>query len=133
MNSLWTENTVAPHFQSLEGSVKTDVLIIGGGITGILCGYFLKEKGIDYILAEGKTICSGITKNTTAKITSQHGLLYNKILQSAGVEKARMYLEANQHAVKRYFELSREIDCDFETKTAYGYAMDHREKLEKEA
>ena len=133
MNSLWTENTVAPHFQSLEGSVKTDVLIIGGGITGILCGYFLKEKGIDYILAEGKTICSGITKNTTAKITSQHGLLYNKILQSAGVEKARMYLEANQHAVKRYFELSREIDCDFETKTAYVYAMDHREKLEKEA
>lgn len=44
MNSVWTESVEIPHFNSLEGEVKTDVLIIGGGITGLLCVYFLKEK-----------------------------------------------------------------------------------------
>lgn len=133
MNSIWTETIELPHFKPLEGNTKTDVLIIGGGLAGILCAYFLQEKGVDYILAEGKTICSGITKNTTAKITSQHGLIYAKLVKSAGTEKARMYLEANQNAVKRYFELCKDIDCDFETKTSYVYSLENRKKLEKEA
>lgn len=133
MNSVWTESISLPHCAPLEGSTKTDVLIIGGGMAGILCAYFLQEKGVDYRLAEGRTICSGITKNTTAKITSQHGLIYDKILKSAGFQKAKMYLEANQAAVQKYFEICENIDCDFETKTAYVYSLDNRRKLEKEA
>lgn len=133
MKSIWTESAGLPHFDSLQGSAKTDVLIIGGGIAGILCAYFLQEKGVDYILAEGRSICSGITKNTTAKITSQHSLIYHKLLKRAGYEKARLYLEANQNAVERYAELCRDMDCDFERKTAYVYSLDNRRKLEKEA
>ncbi len=133
MNSIWTENVSMPRFKTLEGDIKTDVLIIGGGITGILCAYFLQEMGVNYILAEGRTICSGVTQNTTAKITSQHGLMYAKLLQSAGEEKTKMYLEANQEAVRKYFELCRQIDCDFEEKTAYVYSLDNRKKLEEEA
>lgn len=133
MDSIWTETVSLPHFPMLEGDVKTEVLIIGGGIAGILCAYFLEEKGVDYLLVEGRTLCSGNTGNTTAKITSQHGLIYDKLLRSAGMEKARMYLEANQNAVRKYFELCAEIDCDFEEKTACVYSMDDREKLEKEA
>lgn len=133
MNSIWTETIKLPHFNPIEGNAKTDVLIIGGGLAGILCAYFLQEKGIDYILAESKTICSGITKNTTAKITSQHGLIYAKLLKSAGAEKTKMYLEANQSAVKKYFELCKDIDCDFEAKTSYVYSLKNRKKLEKEA
>lgn len=133
MNSIWKESTVLPHFESLEGSKKTDVLIIGGGIAGILCAYFLQEQGIDYTLVEANTICSGVTKNTTAKITSQHGLIYNKLLKDVGEEKAKMYLLANQDAVKKYFELCKNIDCDFEEKTSYIYSLDNRKKMEKEA
>ena len=102
MNSIWAETEKLPEFPILEGSAKTDVLIIGGGIAGILCAYFLKEKGMDYMLVERNTICSGITKNTTAKITSQHGLLYEKVYKSAGLETARKYLEANQISVRKY-------------------------------
>jgi len=133
MNSIWTEHIVLPHFRPLEGNKNTEVLIIGGGITGILCAYFLQEKGIDYVLLEGRSICSGITKNTTAKITSQHGLIYHKLLKSVGLEKAKQYLEANQKAVKKYFDLCKNIDCDFEAKTAYVYSIDNRKKLEEEA
>lgn len=132
MNSIWTESAKLPQFEKLEGSVRTDVLIIGGGIAGILCAYFLQENGVDYILAERETICSGITKNTTAKITSQHGLVYDRLLKSAGAEKAALYLEANQNSVRKYFELCGQINCDFEIKTNYVYSLDDRRKLENE-
>lgn len=133
MNSVWTETVNMPHFETLEGEVKTDVLIIGGGITGILCAYFLKERGVDYLLAEGRTICSGVTKNTTAKITAQHGLIYGGLLKKAGLEKARMYLDANRKAVDKYFSLCQNIDCDFEERTNFVYSLNDRKKLEREA
>ncbi len=133
MDSIWTEGTRLPHFEALKGDVKTDVLIIGGGMAGILCAFFLQEKGVDYILAEGRTICSGVTKDTTAKITSQHGLIYHKMLSSVGQEKAKGYLEINQRCIEKYDELCRNRDCDFERKTAYVYSLDNRKKLEQEA
>lgn len=133
MNSVWTDSIDMPHFESLEGDVNTDVLIIGGGITGLLCAYFLEEKGVDYLLAEGRTICSGITKNTTAKITAQHSLIYADLLEKAGLEKAGMYLAANQKALEKYFELCKNIDCDFEERTNFVYSLTDRKKLEREA
>ena len=133
MDSVWTENVKMPHFDKLEGEVKTDVLIIGGGITGLLCAYFLQEKGVDYLLAEGRTICSGVTGNTTAKITAQHGLIYADMLKNAGTEKTRMYLDANLKALEKYFTLCMNIDCDFEEKTNYVYSINNKSKLEREA
>ena len=85
----------------------------GGGMTGILCAHMLHQLGIDYVLCEADTICSGITKNTTAKITSQHGLIYEKLIRQFGVAKAKQYLDANENALKKYRELFRIFDCDF--------------------
>ena len=80
MQSVWTDSVNFPNFDKLKKDVRTDVLIIGGGITGLLCAYQLHQAGIDYVLVEADHICSGITKNTTAKITSQHGLIYHKLI-----------------------------------------------------
>ncbi|MGN1052600.1 MAG: FAD-dependent oxidoreductase, partial [Candidatus Scatosoma sp.] len=81
MNSIWTETTKSPEFNALDGDIKTDVLIVGGGIAGILCAYELQKAGVDYALIESERICGGITKNTTAKITSQHGLIYQDLIK----------------------------------------------------
>jgi len=132
MKSLWTDMVELPSFPSLKGEVKTDVLIIGGGMAGILCAYFLQEKGINYILAEGRTVASGITKNTTAKITSQHGLIYDKLKKHAGSEKAHMYLYANEQAIQTYQTLSKSISCELEEKDAYVYSMTNPQKIEAE-
>ena len=133
MDSIWTETAVLPCFKALEGNAKTDVLIIGGGIAGVLCAYFLQERGVDYLLVEADHICSGITGNTTAKITSQHGLIYHKLLKSIGCERTKLYLQANEQAVQKYYELCRNIDCDFEIKNSYVYSLNNRKKIEKEA
>lgn len=132
MNSLWTETAHIPGFSSFRGDMKTDVLIIGGGMSGLMCAYLLEQAGVDYILVEADTICSGITKNTTAKITAQHGLVYDKLIQKFGVEKAGLYLRANEAAIDKYRDLCKDIDCDFETKDSYVYSISHRDKLEAE-
>lgn len=132
MTSIWSEQTKLPGFKSLTQDAKTEVLIIGGGITGILCAYLLEQGGIDYILTEADTICSGVTKNTTAKITFQHALIYDKLIREFGIEKARMYLEANQSALEQYRRLCSGIDCSFEEKDAFVYSCNHRNKIEKE-
>ncbi len=131
MKSIWEADR--PKFKSLERTIKTDVLIIGGGITGILCAYMLKEAGVQCILVEANKICSGITKNTTAKITSQHGLIYNKLIKGFGEDSARLYFEANQKAVERYKDLSKKYSCDFEESDSYVYSRENRKKIENEA
>jgi len=77
MESIWQKSVELPTFPKLNGDISTDVLIIGGGITGILTAYFLKQNGVDCILADKRKICQGTTGHTTAKITYQHGLIYH--------------------------------------------------------
>jgi glycerol-3-phosphate dehydrogenase len=78
INSIWNTSAHLPRFEQLKHDLKTDVLIIGGGLTGLLLALKLKELGVQYTLVEANTICSGVTLNTTAKITSQHSLVYSK-------------------------------------------------------
>ena len=132
MDSIWTRSEKLPSFPQLQGDTKTEVLIVGGGMAGILCAYFLQEQGIDYILVEDRTICSGVTKNTTAKITSQHGLIYHKLVKDIGIEKAALYLKANQEALQTYKELCQNIKCNFETKQSYVYSLDDPWEIEQE-
>ncbi|MGN1194406.1 MAG: FAD-dependent oxidoreductase [Acutalibacteraceae bacterium] len=132
MKSVWQETSSLPSFPKLEKDIHTDVLVIGGGISGILTAYRLKEKGIECVVAEKGRICSGVTGNTTAKITSQHGLIYYKLLKCVGAENARKYLLANENALKQYESLSRRIDCDFEKKDSFVYSVDDKKKLNDE-
>ena len=132
MSSVWSETSKLSKFARLEGEMKTDVLIIGGGMAGILCAHMLTEYGVNYVLVEADTICSGITKNTTAKITFQHGLIYDKLIRQFGIEKAQMYLEANEIALKKYHDLCMNINCDFESKNAFVYSLDNQKKIENE-
>lgn len=132
MHSLWSNTVNLPTFEQLKNDIHTDVLIIGGGIAGILCAYMLEQTGVDYVLIESNQICSGITKNTTAKITSQHGLIYHIMLKRFGLEKTRMYLDANEMALSQYRKLCQSIDCNFETKNSYVYSLDNPKKLEQE-
>lgn len=132
MNSLWSRTADIAERKALGTDCRTDVLIVGGGIAGILCAYKMECAGIPYILAEAETVCSGITRNTTAKITCQHGLIYSRLIKEYGVEKARMYFEANRAALKEYRILCKNIDCDFEEKDSYVYSVSDRKAIEKE-
>jgi len=132
MASVWTKTAQLPSFEPLRENIRVDVLIIGGGLAGLLCAYRLAQEGVDYALVEADVICSGITKNTTAKITSQHGLIYDSMIRKIGVEKALLYLKANQNALQQYRDLCRDIDCGFEEQDAFVYTLDDRQRIDKE-
>lgn len=130
--SLWHATAKVQNHKTLQHNAKTDYLIIGGGICGILCAYFLQQEGVDYMLVEGNRVGGGNTGNTTAKITSQHGLIYDHLLQSIGKEKTVLYLEAHQKALEKYRELAKIIDCDFEEKYAGVYSCESQQSIERE-
>lgn len=132
MGSLWEQTWKRPEFPAQDRDISTDVLIIGGGMAGVLCAYRLHCAGVPYVLAEAEAICGGITQNTTAKLTSQHGLIYEKLISRYGIERAKQYLAVNEAALQEYRELCRDMDCGFEEKAAYTYSLDDRGKIERE-
>lgn len=132
MLSLWSAESNFKSFPTLNGDKKTDVLVIGGGIAGILCAYKLKQRGVNCILLEADRICRGVTPNTTAKITSQHGFIFDKLIKSFGEEKTRIFLDANEKAIGDYRKLSEKVPCDFEITDNFIYCKDNMKKVEKE-
>ncbi len=132
MKSIWDLSRQKPNFEPLCGDISTDVLVIGGGIAGILCGFTLKIEGIDCVVAEANSICGGVTHNTTAKVTYHHGAIFNKMLKRFGVEKTYLYLKSQQEALEKIKEISKQIDCDFKEESSFVYSLNDRGKIEKE-
>ena len=132
IRSVWEERAGRVSFSPLQGQRHTEVLIIGGGIAGILCAHKLKNAGVDCLLVEAKEILCGITKNTTAKITLTHGLIYDKMIRRFGEQRARLYVRAQRAAEREYARLCRDIDCDYETRPSYVYSKDDRKSIQRE-
>lgn len=98
--SFWIASTPKSDYPTLNEDMQVDVAIIGGGMVGISSAYLLSEEGLKVAVLEADRILLGTTAHTTAKLTSQHGLIYDQIKRQMGPEKARQYAEANETAIK---------------------------------
>lgn len=134
MESIWSRTCEIRRRESQQGDIETDAVVIGGGMAGILTAYQLERAGIHTAVLEAERIGGGQTKNTTAKITSQHGMFCKTFLEKKGKETATKYVQANQDSVEEYKRIIKEekIDCDFEEQDSYVYSQD-AEKLKQEA
>lgn len=133
-SSYWTkfmQNQEELKFNKLQNDLETDVVIVGAGIVGILTAYQLVSNGVKVALVEASEVMNGTTGYTTAKITAQHGLIYDKLIKSVGEEKAKLYYQANMDGLEFIHSLYKEeeIDCDYEEQDAILYA--ETEKFEK--
>lgn len=134
MKSVWSDNCHFKKREVLNKDIEADILVIGAGMAGILIAYMLKKNGMNVVLIDAGKTAGGNTQNTTAKITSQHNLIYNKLISEFGEEKAKQYAKANESAIKKFKEIIEEakIDCDFEEKAAYIYSRNEIEKIKEE-
>lgn len=125
-SSYWVESTPQTNYPKIEKDFDTDVLIIGGGITGIVTSYMLSNSNLSVSIVEADRMAMGVTANTTAKITSQHDLLYDYLLNSFGFDTAKGYLDSNEDAIKIIEDIVKKenIDCDFLSQDAYVYTCD---------
>lgn len=136
--SFWIDSTLEnrKEFPKLDGDKKADVCIIGGGLTGLTTAYYLSKNNLSVVLLEKSKLCEHTSGNTTGKITSQHDLFYDYLLQSEGKEKAKQYYEANEQAISNIEEIIQEeqIDCDFEKQDAYVFTQKSEEiqKIKRE-
>ena len=130
MNSLWlTENKNNSKFESLSKNINTDVCIIGAGIFGMTCGYYLSKAGLKVSIIEKNEIGHKTTGHTTAKITSQHGLFYTYLVETYGEGFAKDYLSANQEAIENIKNIidDEKINCDFERQSNFVYTTNPNE------
>lgn len=134
IESIWSGEVKFPEREQLKRDLKVDVVIIGAGMVGILTAMQLRAAGLKVVILEGYKTAGGQTRNTTAKITSQHGLIYDKLMKEFGTEKAYLYARANEEAIEDYKRIVEEnnINCHFERYPAYLYSTKTEEEIEKE-
>lgn len=135
MESVWSKEVDIPERSPLREDLQVETAVIGGGMAGILTAYALKCQGKEVVVLEADRIAGGQTKNTTAKVTCQHGMFYDKFIKHYGKEKAAAYARANKVAIDAIEWLVREkkIECEFKRVPAYLYSMEDEKKLRKEA
>jgi len=135
MESIWTDTVTLQKSNALMQDMETETAVIGAGLTGILTAYVLKEKGIDVVILEADRTAGGQTRGTTAKITSQHNLIYHDLIQAYGFQKAKHYAGFQEWAVGEYENIVRKekIDCNFTRCPANLYSCAETEPLEREA
>ena len=122
-DSLWLTTTPSTNYAPLDGDHRVDAVVVGGGIAGLSTAIALKDAGRSVAVVEAGRIVEGTTGHTTAKLTAQHGLIYDYLESRFGTERARQYAEANQAGIEevasRVDRLG--IDCDFRRRPAYTY------------
>ena len=133
MDSVWTQSCVIEKREPLKENCRAEAAVIGAGLTGLLTACLLRKAGARAVVLEAGRIAGGQTGHTTAKITSQHGLLYHRLVRELGEEDAALYAEANQKAIEAYRDMVKKqsISCDFTDTCSFVYAG-RRDKLEAE-
>ena len=122
--SVWMDTgPEIPGFERLDREVSADVAVLGGGIVGITTALMLQERGTDVALVEAGRLVNGVTGHTTAKVSSQHGMIYADLRSKFGEDGARTYGQANQVALEWITNrvAGDGIDCDFRRRDSYAY------------
>lgn len=127
--SIWQKRK--NNYPVLQEDLKTEILIIGGGLCGLLCAYYLTQSGHQVVVLEADEIGSHRTGKTTAVITALQDGYYSELAEMIGKEKARLFLDANLNAIEEYKKLSQELIFDFEEVSSFKYSSDLK-RLEKE-
>lgn len=132
--SIWSEYLKKDVYKELNEDIKTDVIIIGGGITGLNVLYQLMESGIKAVLVEKNTLGSGVTSKTTGKLTYLQENMCSKITTYHSLERAGEYVKSQMMAVKLAKEIitKENIDCNLEKTRSYIFCDSAKEALKKE-
>ncbi|NLY36299.1 MAG: FAD-dependent oxidoreductase [Tissierellia bacterium] len=124
--SYWMASTEQTQYPSLDQDIKVDVVIVGGGMAGICTAYELSKENLKVALLESGRIIEATSGYTTAKVTSQHGLIYNKLIKQVGRELAQQYATANEEAILKIKRIADEngIDADYSPQNAFIYTKE---------
>ena len=134
--SYWNATAEPTRFPQIKGDMEVDVAIIGGGIVGITTARLLKDMGKTVAVVEARRVGREVTGKSTAKMTSQHSIIYQTLERKFGEDRARLYGEAQERAIREMQRLAAqyEVSADIEAMPAFCYTRDetHVAEIEKE-
>jgi glycine/D-amino acid oxidase-like deaminating enzyme/nitrite reductase/ring-hydroxylating ferredoxin subunit len=119
--SYWLRSSSIPEYPSLEGDLTVDVVVIGGGLTGVTAAYLLKAAGLTVALVERDRLARSDTGRTTAHLTMVTDLQLNEMVENFGEEASRAVWDAGRIAIDQIEShmLIEGIDCDFRRTPGY--------------
>jgi glycine/D-amino acid oxidase-like deaminating enzyme/nitrite reductase/ring-hydroxylating ferredoxin subunit len=119
--SLWSDTSLAEAFPPLKGQIEVDVLVVGGGITGLTTAYLLKQAGIRVAVVDQKKIASGETAHTTAHLTFVTDTRLYELASRLGKKAAQAFWGAGHLAMRQIEHIVHELKVDCELKRVPGY------------
>lgn len=150
--SVWRATAQAPGFGMLEGDSTADVLIVGGGITGVTLAVLLARQGRQVVLLEADTIGCGSTANSTGNlyVTLSHGL--HQVLSHWNADVLRQIVAERRAAIEfieghaqhgaafgfrrcpltlyaQSAQYQRQVDQEFEALAQAGLRVERRKEL----
>ncbi len=106
----WLINSGLPaQYPSLDTSLKTDVLIIGGGISGALVAYYLTHSGVKCTLVDGRTIGLGSTCASTSLLQYELDKPLSELSLQIGFSSASRAYQKCAEAIDALQRLSEKI------------------------
>jgi len=128
---VWIATSESTDYAALGDGLRVDTAVVGGGVAGITTAAKLDAAGQTVAILERDRILQGVTAHTTAKVTSLHGLVYDRLIEHFGVDGARQYAAANRAAIEDIAGTveRRDIDCGFGRAPAYTYATPDDDRL----
>jgi glycine/D-amino acid oxidase-like deaminating enzyme/nitrite reductase/ring-hydroxylating ferredoxin subunit len=120
----WIESKNLPKSAALRRDLKVDVVVIGGGITGVTAAYLLKKSGATVALLERDRFASAETGHTTAHLTYVTDLRLQELIANFGSDHAQATWDAGQAAIEQIHEIceTERIACDFRWVPGYLHA-----------
>src|SRR5215216_3646774 len=138
----WMESVDLPQFPALSSDLQVDVVVIGGGLTGITTAYLLKKAGAKVALLERQRCAAADTGRTTAHLTYVTDERLHHLVKTFGKDGAKAFWEAGVAAIDQISEIvrSENIDCEFKWVSGFLHAQladevdkDEIERLEADA
>lgn len=127
--SIWEDTVKIREYPKLMDDKSVDVLIIGGGITGVSTLYQLRNTSLNVMLVEQNKIGLSVTGKSTGKLTYLQNDLIDKIRSGLGEDKAKLYFKSQIEAIKMIIDIIKKekINCDLEKVDSYLYINDSKE------
>lgn len=117
----WSDTISIPHFSQIGSNLDVDVVIIGGGITGITAAFLLQEAGIPFALLEREELVSADTGCTTAHLTCVTDERLTDLVKNFGRDNALAVWDAGQAAIGQIREIVSDHKIECELATVPGY------------